>query len=308
MENVSCDLCGADNDEPLFVGQDEWHGNAGRFPTVRCQECGLIYITPRPDETEIGLYYPPSYQPYLTAIEDEPSWRRRFSRRLAMRKRLRLVRRYFNQPGRVLDVGCATGSFLAALRDAGWQTEGVEFSAYAADYARQRHGLEVTTGELADGRFPDGRFDLVIFWDVLEHIRQPRQTLQEAARIAKPGGALLLTLPNPDSLEARLFGQYWGGWDTPRHLYIFPLAPLRRMLAETGWEMREMRCISGRIWLFNLSLSHWLQNSAIPPRLQQLIMAVMRSLPMQIISLPFFVLLERLKKGSIMAIFAVRKE
>jgi SAM-dependent methyltransferase len=306
LEQVACDLCGADDSEELFIGRDEWYGGVGTFPTVRCRQCGLIYINPRPDPQTIGQYYPTDYAPYFLAVEDEPSWWQRFNRRLALRKRLRLVQRQLPRPGHVLDVGCATGSFLVALRSAGWQVQGIEFNPQAADYARRRHGLEVVTGTLADGHFPDSQYDLVIFWDVLEHVHHPRQTLSEAARITKPGGWLLLVLPNPDSLEARWFGQYWAGWDTPRHLYVYSRDVLRRLLSETGWQMGATSCITGRIWLFNLSLEHWLQNRVENGRVRRLIMSIMRSLPIRIISLPFFMAIERLQKGSIMAIFARR--
>ena len=306
MEFVACDLCGADDTELLFMGRDEWYGCAGEFPTVRCRRCGLIYINPRPEPADMGHYYPADYVPYFVAIADEPSWWRRVNRRLALQKRVNLIQRQLPQPGRVLDVGCATGSLLVALRDVGWQVQGVEFNSQAADYARTRHGLDVVTGSLENGRFPDAQFDLVIFWDVLEHVHHPRQTLQEATRITKPGGTLLLVLPNPDSLEVAWFGPQWAGWDTPRHLYVYPQAVLRRLLSETGWQMGAISCITGRIWLFNLSLDHWLQNRIKNGRLHRFIMSIMRSLPIRLLSLPFFMLIERLQKGSVMAVFATK--
>lgn len=306
MEPTTCTLCGAIDAELLFVGRDEWYGRTGEFPTWRCHECGLIYLNPRPSRAEIGQYYPTQYDPYARAIEDEPSWWRRFNRRLAMRKRLRLVQQWLPRPGRVLDVGCATGSFLAALREQGWQAQGVELSPYAADYARQRYSLDVFTGELQAAQLPDQAFNLVVLWDVLEHVYQPRETLLEAARVTAPGGVLLLVLPNPGSVEACLFGQYWAGWDTPRHLQVYSQPVIRRLLRETGWQMEAVRCVTGRIWLFNLSLEHWLQNRLKQAWLRQGIMAVMRSLPLRLLTLPYFWLVEWRGKGSVMAILARR--
>ena len=307
MEKVPCALCGANQTELLFRGYDEWYKQVGSFPTVQCELCGHIYITPRPDKNEIGAFYPDEYSPYYTAIEDEPSLWRQFNRRYGMSKRVKLIQSRLLRKGCVLDVGCATGNFLAALRDDGWEAQGVEFSEYAANYARQRHQLDVFHGELEDAHFDDQRFDLVIFWDVLEHVHHPRETLLETARIAKVDGTLLLVLPNPDSFEARLFGQYWGGWDTPRHLHIYSETVISQFLSETGWKMTEMICVTGRIWLFNLSLEHWLQNKMQSIRGRKIIMAMMRSLPMRLISLPYFMITERLKKGSVMAIFAQRQ-
>ena len=182
----------------------------------------------------------------------------------------------------------------------------MELNGRAADYARTRFHLDVATGDLTDVHFPDAHFDLVSFWDVLEHVPHPRAALEAAACITRPGGTLLLVLPNPDSVEARLFGQYWAGWDTPRHLYVYSRAVIGRFLAETGWQLTATTCITGRIWLFNLSLEHWLANRLRRAGARRLIMAVMRSLPMRLLTLPYFILVERLNKGSIMAIVARR--
>lgn len=308
MEHTHCNFCGADDTEQLFVGKDEWYSGPGEFPTVRCRQCGLIYITPRPSVAAIGAYYPDEYSPYLRQNQVETSAWTRLNHQLAMRKRTKLIQKQLPQPGRVLDVGCATGSFLVALREIGWQVEGIEFNPYAAEYAREQHGLDVTTGELLHSNLPAQQFDLVVFWDVLEHVHQPRETLAEAARIIKPGGTLLLVLPNPESLEAGWFGPYWAGWDTPRHLYIYTRSVIKRFLSQTGWTVTSTSCLTGRIWLFNLSLEHWLNNQVSNQTMRRVIMTVMRSLPVRILSLPYFALIERLEKGSVMAIFAQRDE
>lgn len=306
METIVCTVCGTQNNPVLFEGQDEWFGLPGSFPVRHCQNCGLFYLNPRPTTAEIGRYYPPAYTPYLPAIEDEPSAWARFNRRLAMAKRLKLIQQHVPQPGRVLDVGCATGTLLAALRQEGWATNGVELSPHASAYARDRLKLDVFTGELAEAQFADHTFDLVIFWDVLEHLHQPRAALLEAARITQPGGRLLLSLPNPESVERAVFGRYWAGWDVPRHLNVFSKAVIGRLLQETGWQMTHFVCITGRYWLFNLSLEQWLKNKVKNPKVRQAVMRMVRSLPARVVSLPYFWLVEKLGKGSVMTIIAKR--
>lgn len=307
MEHVTCALCGANNAAILFEGRDVWYKLPGRFPVCQCRECSHIYLNPRPSRAEIGAYYPAAYAPYQPAIDDEPSLWRRLERRYATFKRIRLIQSRLKKKGRMLDVGCATGNFLAALRRQGWEGYGVETNAGAAAYARERFGLTVFTGELEAASFPDQHFDLVVLWDVLEHLHQPRQVLLETARIARPGGSLLLVLPNPDSLEAHLFGRYWAGWDVPRHLHIFPAAVVAQLLDETNWQMREIVCITGRAWLFNLSLHHWLEDRISSRRVRQLILKLAGSLPARLLTLPYFMVIERLKKGSVMAVFAQRR-
>ncbi|MGQ9787407.1 MAG: class I SAM-dependent methyltransferase [Anaerolineae bacterium] len=307
MEIVNCNLCGADETEVLFEGYDRLHGQPGRFPLRRCRSCGLIYLSPRPDRGEIARYYPNDYAPYSQAIDDEPSWWHRWNRRYSLAKRVRAVLSRVRGTGRALDVGCATGNFLDALRRRGWEVHGVEVNAQAAAYARERLGLPVFTGDLVDAHFPDAWFDLVILWDVLEHLHDPKRALQEAARITQPGGTLVLSLPNPDSIEARVFGPHWTGWDVPRHLYIFTLDVLDRLLSETGWHISEVMNLTGRYWLLIHSIRFWLEEREVPELLRQALLRIAGS-PLMRVMLPYFVVVERLGLGSVMTVFARRQE
>jgi len=306
MESVVCNLCGADDADVLFEGCDRLHGLPGRFPLRRCRQCGLIYLSPRPDRDEIQHYYPDSYPSYLLAIDDEPSASVRLNRRYGMAKRLRAISPRVGPPGRALDVGCATGNFLHNLRNCGWQVCGVEPNPRAADYARKRLGLTVFTGGLAAAGYPEGFFDLVSFWDVLEHVHDPRATLEEAARVTKPGGSLALSLPNPESIEARLFGPYWAGWDCPRHLYLFSQPVLAKLLSETGWQMTEVYSFTGRHWVLALSLEFWLKACPQHEGLRHLLLKIGSSFPARVCTLPCFLMLERFNQSSIMSVFAHR--
>jgi len=104
--------------------------------------------------------------------------------------------------GRVLDVGSALGTFLKVAANRGFKSEGVEISAFAADFARTRHGLTIFTGDLE--RYPgaSGSLDVVTFWDSIEHVTHPRENLMTAARLLRPGGLVLLATDNFDCLIA----------------------------------------------------------------------------------------------------------
>ncbi len=308
METVICNLCGAVEAETLFEGYDRLYRQPLRFLMKRCRVCGLIYLSPRPDSEEITSYYPDNYVAYLPAIDDDPSWWRRLNRRRSLAKRLRVILSRAGQTGRVLDVGCATGNLLNALRGHGWEVYGVELNARAAAYARERLGLPVFTGDLMGVHFPDGWFDMVILWDVLEHLHDPKGVLQEAARVTRPGGRLVLSLPNPHSVEARVFGRYWAGWDVPRHLHIFTVSVLGCLLSKTGWQIDEVFSMGGRHWLFVLSLRYWLEEHLHSRTLRQALLKVAESLPMRLLMLPYYIVVERLRRGSVMTVFACRQE
>ena len=111
------------------------------------------------------------------------------------------IARYAEPPGRLLDVGCAVGSFLQIVKaDGQWQCQGVEISEYAANLAAKRLGIDVFAGTLKAADYPDESFDVVTMWDILEHMDASLTEMREVARILKPGGVLLVNTPNEAGL------------------------------------------------------------------------------------------------------------
>jgi len=307
VEGNTCPLCHTAGSHFLFTGTDRLYGGPGSFAVRQCRACGVLYLDPRPTAEEMGAYYPDEYVPYASG-RYLSAWQQ-WNLRLAISKQVRAVTARMPQKGRALDVGCATGDFLAALRTRGWRVQGVEINDRIAAYTRRTKGIPVFAGSLAEAGFEDGSFDLITFWDVLEHLPDPRRTLMEAARIARPSGLLVLSLPNPDSLEARLFGPDWAGWDIPRHLWWFPRPVLRRLLAQTGWEVQEFTCMRGRHWLLALSLRLWLENRrTMPDTLRRGLLYLFQSPPSKVLLWPYFVIIERMGQGSILTAFARRKD
>jgi 2-polyprenyl-3-methyl-5-hydroxy-6-metoxy-1,4-benzoquinol methylase len=137
------------------------------------------------------------------------------------------------RPRRMLELGCGTGVFLDVARQAGWQVEGVEVSAYAGERARER-GLAVNTTPVEDLRPTPGAYDCVALWDVIEHVRDPAAVLHAAARALRPGGVLALSTGDVTSLCAALCGPRWHLFNLPEHLFFFSPEALRRLLAQAG--------------------------------------------------------------------------
>lgn len=274
METTSCALCGSSRSSVKVVQRDV-NLEAGReeFSLVECADCGLIYLNPRPPMADIHRYYPEKYYPLEEPRERRSV--DRFFQRLSNRlkegireefygyprregparssvartwRRLLLYPEYlhlrfvgrdilpFRGQGRILDVGCGPGKLLRVLRDWGWDTYGVDFSPVAVDYARAKHQLKVELGTIHEGKYPANYFDVVMFNHSLEHVYNPIDSLREAHRILKPGGALLITIPNADSFEAHVFGKWWVHWDVPRHLYHFTRSTMSQALLKTGFQ------------------------------------------------------------------------
>jgi SAM-dependent methyltransferase len=281
FERVACPMCGHHNERELFVGSDLLHPTEEAFRLVDCLNCGHIFQNPRPTAAVIDRYYPENYIPFLRAIEDEPSPFKRLERSYGRHMRCGRVHRAAGKVGNLLDVGCATGIFLDGMRRLGWQVAGVEPSASAVAYARSRFGLDIFEGRLEDAGYPDASFDVVTLWDVLEHVHEPRVVLAEIGRILRPGGLLVLSLPNPDSLEARLLGTHWLGWDLPRHLNLFRPMFLQKHLAQAGFRTKRIESFTAGYSVLLMSLEQLMMSKGQRPGLP---MKLLRSMPLRLLA------------------------
>jgi 2-polyprenyl-3-methyl-5-hydroxy-6-metoxy-1,4-benzoquinol methylase len=292
VEETNCNLCGANDAELVYVEKDRLMGLPGSFRLVRCRQCGLMYVNPRPTFEEMGKYYPEEYGPYRVPKENQSSWIAQLDHSYGYWKRARLIQAAYPTGGRILDVGCATGEFLRMLGRVGpWEAHGTEVSPDAAKYARECHGLDVCSGELADAHYPDSHFDVITIWDVLEHVHDPTSTLAEINRILKPGGLAVVRVPDVSSWDARLFGRHWVGLDAPRHIYVFSVETLSALLRKTGFETRSLRHVMLGYLPFALSVQFYLDDRMANCWARRALLALNHSWLPRLLTRPLFTLL-----------------
>lgn len=194
----------------------------GAFRVVQCRGCGLVYLAnPPPPESLYREYYAPirTQDPVLTRIN---------ARRVALLRRIRPA-------GRLLDVGCGTGAFLSAAKEAGYDVMGIDIAERALGICRER-GLTVRSGTLAGETGRAALYDIVTLWHVLEHFLDPYQELRRVNRLLQPGGLCLIEVPNLAGLKFRLSRVKWRGGDHPRyHRTFFTRRTLGVALFETGF-------------------------------------------------------------------------
>jgi SAM-dependent methyltransferase len=185
---MSCPVCL--EGRPSFLCRALLHAGCPR-DILRCPGCGASFYWPLPSPEEIARCYPPLYFDGFF----RQYWKDYYKGR-ALAEGL-------GPSGAFLDVGCALGTLLAGLRDAsGWSVAGLETSAHAARLGRELNSVDIEAAPVAQAPWPDASFDRVHMNNVLEHEADPAAALSRAARLLKPGGLLLLTLPNgPVDLE-----------------------------------------------------------------------------------------------------------
>ena len=191
---------------------------------VRCLTCGLVYAIPKGPVGDIVKDYVEMADPEYAAEEK------------GRRRQAQIILRFIGQSkggGKLLDIGCGPGFFLAEAKAQGWRAQGVDLSGWAKKTAMERFGVEVFQGALAEARFPSKSFDAVVMNDVIEHLEDPKSALQEIRRILKNDGILYISTPDIDSVLSRALGGGWWGINK-YHLYYFSRETLEKMFSEVG--------------------------------------------------------------------------
>ena len=215
---------------------------------VRCSGCGLIFVNPQPHffKEEMKKLYDREYfnKGYMRFYGEEKEDRVVQSNE-PFSYRLDLIERY-KKPGRILDIGCATGGFLNLAKERGWETFGVEISDYAADLAIQKHHLNVFKGLLEEAHFKEGYFDIICASDIVEHVNDPRGFIGEVRRVLADDGLLYLAFPNAESFYYKFFGlisryNYKNYFLLPHHLWHFSPGTIRLLLNKTGFDVLQLK-------------------------------------------------------------------
>jgi SAM-dependent methyltransferase len=225
----NCPLCGAIDHVQAYLSKDGHYGIPGLYRIVRCCGCSLLFLNPMYSDQELSGLYPNDYYAYQ---DNFPRSRWKSIIRTLLGYRIGTRDPQFSEPGKMLDLGCGSGWFLAAMRKQGWQTHGVEISSVAAELGRNTAGLDIFSGTLEQAAFPSEFFDYIRSNHSFEHISTPNETLDEIRRILKGDGKLLIGVPNEASLTSRLFGQYWWYRGAPVHPFTYSVSTLTTLLAK----------------------------------------------------------------------------
>lgn len=252
---TKCCVCEIDDAKPVGVGKDfEYRTVADTFSAVRCNNCGLVYLNPRPAVSEFETIYPPAYHAFDFSERD-------FGVVYKIRSHLeakRLLSWCADLPSdaRILDVGCGDGFHLNLLRKYGektWTLEGIDLDERAVAMA-EKSNLKIHLGTIEKLNLPENIYDLALMIQTIEHLEKPFEVLSAVRNVLKPNGKLVIVTDNTDALDFALFkGGYWGGYHFPRHWNLFNRNSLTRLAEKVGFEIADLTTqVSPVNWVYSI--------------------------------------------------------
>lgn len=254
-----CKICGNQDFDYIFDGEDRMHYLPGKFKLYRCRQCRLILVYPPLSGSALQGYYPNDYYSYENSKRVSPVISLKDKvlhfachpfqacNCLLYSKVLDLNRDFPALPEfRLLDVGCGDGRFLIEKSRSGCACFGNDISEEALIRLKSRvPGIDTRCGNLWDVGYPDNFFDVINMSHVIEHVHEVDRLLLEACRIIKRDGRLRIQVPNAASLTFLIFRKYWMPLEVPRHVYAFSIINLKRLFQNAGFEVESYRTAEG---------------------------------------------------------------
>lgn len=200
-----------------------------------CQRCSLEFLFPQPADDTLSSIYSNSY--FLGSKDLESIRRQEALKRATAKLYLDAIAHFVRAPRpRLLEIGCGSGDFLLEAQSRGFEVEGLEYSEHAATNANARLGHSAVRVGLPEKKsLPENEYDVIGAFDVIEHLRDPKQSLDYLHAALKPGGLLAIVTPSLDSWSRRVLGRHWMEYKT-EHLTYFSRKSLTQLFHTTGFD------------------------------------------------------------------------
>jgi len=258
FRNVGCNLCGSDDVEQLGKPRvSERVRNELPIPrdvsVVRCKNCGFYYTAPMPfwSMNDLQSLYGGEYFPPMSR------WWTRVKTGSNPQRRLELLAQ--QAPCRIasfLEVGCGLGYGLEEALKRGWSVYGQEASQTFADRVKERLGIDVFVGQLAEAPYHPHYFDAIYVDSVLEHLPQSKKMLEEIHRLLKPDGVAYIVVTNEEALMYRcrsILSRFMRSGQCPRlnpfsypyHIVGFTRDTFARACSDTNLEIKHLTICAG---------------------------------------------------------------
>lgn len=223
--------------KPVYITVKDHSVSRETFQLLLNEELQLLKTHPQPAPAELGKYY--ESDDYISHTDGKRSLFEKLYhtvKQKALRDKIKLVQKFQPSKGEILDIGAGTGDFLVVAKQNGWNVTGIEPSPKAKEIAKGK-GV-VFAEDLAS--IPTYSKDVITMWHVLEHVPNVQAQIAELKRILKPGGTLIVAVPNYKSHDAQFYKEYWAAYDVPRHLWHFSKISIQKLFATQQMDLVEI--------------------------------------------------------------------
>jgi len=211
-----------------------WEVNG--YPIASCGGCSLVFVQTIVTPDELAEHYTSGSDPTYDETDNLDCLSYYYRR---LRGLIETVR---PEPGRLLDVGCAAGSFLDVMN--GWECYGNEIVESYIQIARRSHGDRIFAGSFEEYPIQHAYFDVITLQDVLDHMRDPIAPLRQCHALLKPNGLLVIKVHNISCLYARIAGKHFYAIIPPSHLFYYNKRTLKMLLETTGFRLLDTKFIA----------------------------------------------------------------
>lgn len=264
-----CSYCNTESD--LYFRSRDYNRKIGNtvFDHYRCPKCGLIFISPIPEN--LGDYYPQTYYSVSESTDVLEAGE------VHEQYKIEIIQRYIKQ-GRLLEIGPSQGCFTYLAKKSGFEAEAIEMDARCSKFLNEVAGIPTVNSSDTCGALKTLKpFDVIAMWHVIEHLPNPWETLDAISEKLNPGGILILAAPNPDAFQFHIMGRYWPHVDAPRHLMLIPAQLLIDKMATLGMrvELLTTTDAGGRGWDI-FGWEYFFSNLSARPRLNRILRRIGR--------------------------------
>lgn len=213
------------NENQTYIHVKDFSVSGESFSLLLDSELQLLKTTPQPSIENLGSYY--DSDDYISHTDSSRSLFEKLYqlvKKNAIRNKVKLISKYANK-GAVLDIGSGTGDFLVESKLQGWKIMGFEPNEKARQIALNKNIILAETLEV----LPNGSFDVITMWHVLEHVPNLEKQIKELKRLIKPNGTIIIAVPNFKSYDAKHYKEFWAAYDVPRHLWHFSKIAIQKI-------------------------------------------------------------------------------
>lgn len=241
---TECPVCNGKDIIKVFSVKD-YTVSSELFEIWQCNLCTVRFTQNVPSENEIGSYYQsPDYISHSDTKKGFINTLYHYVRKKTLVSKRNMIRKYTGtSSGKILDIGAGTGAFLHTMYNDGWDVSGIEPDEQARNKAMELYGIDLKQStQLFD--LPPDSYDAITMWHVIEHVHQLHEYIDQLKKLLKIKGCLFIAVPNYKCYDAKVYKEFWAGYDVPRHLYHFSPKSMTQLLLKHGLQLRNIK----RMW------------------------------------------------------------